>query len=193
MTSRHVSTRIIVPALLVLIAVSAAAQARKPSPGQEGGLQPTQPVVPAEFLPDLVVASAKATATCTAKGSVTAKIEATVKNQSPKGPADLTKVPWQIVVEVTKWWSTSGEGPLDPTKGSVKTVKPQQGGPKVLKPGESWTTVLEIANMPPFKTGLQNPGTYGFTVRADPLKGIGESNEANNDLIVYAKDPCFKS
>jgi hypothetical protein len=169
-----------------LCAAPAGAQLGKP-PG--GGFQGTQPVVPKEFIPDLVISSVKATATCTDHGTVTAKIVATVKNQSPKGTADLSKVPWNIVVEVTSWTSTTGSGNLEK---EAKTVKPQAGGPKTLKPGESWNATLEIAGIPKFKTSIKKQGQYSFLVRADPMSVVGESDEKNNDKPAYVMDPCFK-
>ena len=155
-----------------------------------GSQTQVEPAIPPEWKPDLVVASAKATAVCTAQGTVTAKIVAVVKNQSPKGTAYLSNIPMQIVVEVTKWWSTSGPGFLE--KSSKPTIKPQLGGPKTLKPGQSWTATLSIAGIPKFKKGGTKPRQYGFVVRVDPVKGVPEANEANNELLTYAFDPCFK-
>lgn len=75
-----------------------------------GSQTQVEPSIPPEWKPDLVVASAKATAVCTPQGTVTAKIVAVVKNQSPKGTAYPSNIPMQIVVEVTKWWSTKRAG-----------------------------------------------------------------------------------
>jgi CARDB protein len=177
---------------LGLVPVSAAsAQDRKPKPGQQGPVKATQPLVPAEWVPDLVITSAKATTVCTAKGTVTATIVATVKNQSPKGTVDVSKVPMQIIVEVAKWSSTGVTSAVLET--GPPTIKPQAGGPATLKPGETWTATLDIAGMPKFTKSGNKPGQYGFLVKADPLNAVAESDEKNNDLNVFAFDPCFKS
>jgi CARDB len=187
MVRRHASVSAILMGLCLLGASPVLAQ----STVQQVPQRQVEPIIPPEWKPDLVVTSAKVTTVCTAQGTATAKIVATIKNQSPKGTADLSKAVWQIIVEVTSWWSTgvTGVGLENPGK---QTVKPQIGGPKTLKPGQSWTGTLTIVGIPKFEKGGTKPGQYGFEVRADPQKAVAESNEANNELLTYAFDPCFK-
>lgn len=173
-----------------------AAESRKPSPGQEGPLVDTKKPIPIspEWLPDLVVSSATATAKCL-PDSVTAKIVATVKNQSPKGTAYLSKITWHIILEAD-WWFTGGNGFLEKNP-SVKPVKPQLGGPKTLKPGESWTGTLTISgipkvNIPKAKKGGYLTSQYGFKVTADPTNGVAEADEKNNVKLTYSPNPCLK-
>lgn len=181
MSPRSVSVHVIL-GLSLLCMPPVTAQLRKQGPGQEGPLKaPTQPIGPPELLPDLVVASAVVTMKCQADGTRSATIVATVKNQSAKGTADLSKVPWQIIVEADWGW---GSGGLKPP-----TVKPQAGGPKTLKSGESWKATLTIAGIKP--PTQQTPGSgpavesYNIQVIADPLKGVVESNENNNDKVEH--------
>jgi hypothetical protein len=182
--------RAIVVGMGLACAWPAGGQTRKP--GQQGPVKAVQPTVPKEWLPDLVVTSAEASAMCTPQGTVTATVIATVKNQSPKGTADLSKVPFQIVLEVSKWWSTTSGTGADLEQPPGSTVKPQAGGPQSLKPGESWTGKLSIAGIPRFKKGPTKPGQYGFNVKADPSNAVAEGDEANNEKVTFAFDPCFK-
>lgn len=123
------------------------------------------------------------------KSTVTANINATVKNLGPKATVDLTKVTWQIVLAAT-WWSTSGPGSLE--NPNATTVTPQVGGPKTLAPGQTWTGKLTITGIPRFKKSIAKQGEYGFAVTADPGNHIAESNEKNNKKLIYAHDPCWK-
>jgi hypothetical protein len=165
-----------------------AAQTRKPA--TNAPVKAVQPTVPPEWLPDLVIFSAEATAVCTAQGTVTTTVVAKVKNQGQKGTADLSKTPFHIIVEVSNWASTSG--PINLEQAPGPTVKPQGGGPAVLKPGESWGGTLVIAGMPKFKKNATHT-QYGFVVRADPLKAVAEADEGNNEKMAYVLDPCAKS
>jgi hypothetical protein len=150
-----------------------------------------QPSVPPEWLPDLKIFSASATATCMPNGTVTATVVAKVKNYGLKGIADLSKSPLHTVVEISKWWATSGDGNLAKPPGPM--VKPQAGGPAMLKPNESWAGTLTMAGLPPFKKNPTNAGQYGFVVRADPSNAVAESDEANNETLAFVLDPCAKS
>ncbi len=171
--------------VLALVAVPvAAAQTTGSAPGQRG---PVGPMRAKPALPDLTIPSAKVSAKC-ANGTVTATIDATVKNGELNGTADLSKIPFGIVMGVT-WFSTSGGGNLDPAP-PLKPVNPQLGGPKTLKPGESWSGTMTVTGMPRFKA-LQKAGTYGFSIEADPTKAVTEADEKNNTKLVYATDPCF--
>lgn len=172
------------------LACEAPAYGQSAQPPQGGNVTTTPNIIiPPDLLPDLVVSSASVKATCVNKKTVTAEIVATVKNQSPKGTADLTKVAWQIILGA-EWWSTSGPINLEPA--ASQTVKPLVGGPKMLAPGATWTGKLAIAGIPRFKKSIAKQGEYGFQVVADPGKNVGESNEKNNEKLIYAADPCFK-
>lgn len=166
----------------------AASQARKPAP--QGPVKAVQPSVPTDWLPDLVIVSAEATATCAPNGTVNATVVATVKNEGTKGTADLSKLPFHTVLEVSSWWPTSGNDNLE--KLPAPMVKPQAGGPPTLKPGQSWQGKLSIAGMPKFKKKPTNAPQYGFVVRADPSKAVAEANEANNEKFAFVLDPCAK-
>ena len=171
--------------VLALIAVPvAAAQTTGSAPGQRG---PVAPMRAKPALPDLTIASAKVSAKCV-NGTVTATIDATVKNGEFNGIADLSKIPFGIVMGAT-WWSTSGPGNLDPAPPS-KPVNPQLGGPKTLKSGESWSGTMTITGIPRFKA-LKKAGEYGFSIEADPTKAVTETDEKNNAKLTYAADPCF--
>jgi len=168
------------------------AQLRKGSPGQEGGVQAIQPIIPP--MPDLVVASVKATVACAANGTVTATIIATAKNQSAKTTADLTKIPGKVLVEI-EWWSPIGwVKPSPPPPASLKLV-----GPNALKPGESWTVTAKISNIPTYDKkalakgyGPNAPMQHGFRATVDPLSSVNEANEGNNSQAVFQDDPCLK-
>lgn len=174
----------LIAVLLATSTLSAAGQATPP--GQRGPAKPS-PGGPKILLPDLTITSAKVTLTCGNK-IVTANIEATVKNGDTNGVADLSKIPFAIVMDAT-WGSTSGLNGLEDS--STKPVNPQLGGPKTMKPGESWTGKMTITGIPRFKPGTAKAGQYVFPVNADPVKGVAETDEKNNTKLAYAYDPCF--
>ena len=176
--------------LIALTAGADTAGAKSAQPPQGGGSVGTTPgvVLPSAAYPDLIVQTVSATAQCVGGKSVTATIKATVKNQSKTGTADLNNVPWQIILGAT-WWSITGNPRLTP-KGH--TVDPQAGGPKVLAPGQGWSTTLTILGIPTYQKTDNKPWQYGFAVRADPGKKVPETNEANNEVFAYAMDPCPK-
>lgn len=137
-------------------------------------------------LPDLVISYAKVTMKCNTDGTRTATIFAIVKNQSMKATADLSKNPWHIVLEADWWW----------TKGDTThkgTVKPQAGGPKALKLGGIWPATLTITGIKPpdpkklAKYAKGDKGSYGFQVLADPGNIVAESNEQNNEKLLFVK------
>lgn len=183
-------------AIAIAAPVFAAAAERQtegtPTLRQAPPQKPPVPLAPPpEFLPDLVVSAASVTMQCL-PGGLTATIVATVKNQSPKGTADLSKIPWQIILEAD-WGFTGGEGFLE--KSSVMTVKPQVGGPKTLKPGDSWTGTLTITGIPKVnvaeaKKAGKTASEYVFKVTADPGNGVAETDEKNNVKLIYHKNPC---
>src|SRR5262245_4258270 len=167
------------------LVVAAPAYSQTGSAGQRG---PSTPGPPRIALPDLTITSVKATTAC-ANGTVTATIVATVKNGAQNGLADLSKIPFAIVMDAS-WGSTVGSGSLDQTP-PLNPVKPQLGGPKMLKPGETWTGTMTITGIPRFKAGAPKTARYSFVVNADPLKGVAETDEKNNGSTpVYASDPC---
>ena len=186
MLRRRISGHAVLIALLVAISTSSEGGQATP-PGQRGPVKPVPggPRIP--VLPDLTITSATVTTACVGK-NVTANIEATVKNGDKSGLADLSKIPFSIVMDAT-FASIFGSSSLE--ESSVKPVNPQAGGPKSLKPGETWTTKMTITGMPRFKPGLTKPGQYVFSVNADPVKGVTESDEKNNQKLAYAYDPCF--
>jgi hypothetical protein len=191
MTRRQVLVCAILLGLSVLCVPPVSAKVGKPSPSQEGPVMPTQPVIPTEWLPDLVVTSVTVAATCEASGTVKATINAIVKNQSPKGIADLSKIPWQIIL-AADWWPTGG--PATVGQSAVKPVLPQAGGPMSLKPGQWVARTLTITGIPKHKPGAAGGGThqFGFKVTADPTKGVAEADEKNNEKSAFAPDPCTK-
>jgi len=145
--------------------------------------------------PDLVISSAVVTPICGGGGTWTANITATVKNQSQVATADLSQIPWHQIM-AADWWFTAGPGFLNST--SVKTVKPQIGGPKELKPGATWTGKLVIggiplANIDEAKKAGHPTSQFGFSVKADPMNGVAEGFENNNEKRVYLPmTTCFK-
>lgn len=186
MLRRRISGHAVLIALLVAISTPSEGGQAAP-PGQRGPVKPAPGGPRLSGLPDLTITSANVTVTCVNK-TVTANIEATVKNGGINGVADLSKIPFAIVMDAS-WGSISGSGALE--ESSTKPVNPQLGGPKTLKPGESWTGKMTITRMPRFKSGLPKPGVYSFAVNADPVKGVAEADEKNNTKLAYADDPCF--
>ena len=186
MLRRRLSGHAVLIALLFATSTPSAAGQAAP-PGQRGPAKPAPggPKIPR--LPDLTISSAKVTVTCGNK-TVTANIEATVKNGDTSGLADLSKIPFAIVMDAS-WGSISGLSSLEET--STKPVNPQLGGPKTMKPGESWSGKMTISSMPRFKPGTAKAGVYVFSVHADPVKGVAETDETNNTKLAYADDPCF--
>ena len=174
--------------VLPLLGLPAAAQTSGSAPGQRGPGAPMRgkPVLP-PLLPDLTIPSAKVSAKCV-NGTVTAVVDATVKNGDTNGMADLSKIPFGIVMGAT-WFSTTGSGSLV-TETSTKPVNPQLGGPKTLNPGQTWNGTMTITGIPRFSP-LKKAGQYGFEVTADPAKAVAETDEKNNTKLVYASDPCF--
>lgn len=136
-------------------------------------------------LPDLVVLSATVTPKCHDDGTWLAEITATVRNQSQYGTADLSKMGFSIILDAS-WGFTAGSNFMPPNT----SVHPSVGGPKMLAPGQSWTgkLVLDgIYNVKPDVVKLNgHPGAeFSFKVTADPGNGVVESNEKNNDKLLY--------
>ena len=152
----------------------------------------TPPGGPIIGLPELVVTSVTASATCTSKGTVTVNIEATVKNQGA-AIANLKTIAWQIILSAQWWAAQSGNQFLEKNP-PPQTVEPFVGKPETLAPGESWKGHMTIVGITKYitKKGNTVPGTYVIQARADPYKGVPESNEKNNDTRTTVADPCFK-
>ena len=180
---------ILVLALVAGLAMAMGWQATEAAESQKPGIREPVQAVPVEktrllgpALPDLVITSASVTPKCGGMGGTwTANIVATVKNNGQVA-ADLSKITWQIVLEAD-WGFTAGNP-------SAKTVKPQVGGPKELKPGESWTGTLTIngipkANVSKAKKGGHPTAQFSFAVKADPSNGVAEANEKNNEKLIY--------
>jgi hypothetical protein len=132
-------------------------------------------------LPDLIISSATVTMTCEPDGSRTAKFVATVKNQSSVGTVNLSAIPWQQII-AADWWPPQYKIKDQP----LGTVKPMQGGPMMLKPGEEFTTPLTMTGLPSLE--LTEPGNteyYGFELTADPLGGVFEADEDNSQKLLY--------
>ncbi|MBA4097653.1 MAG: hypothetical protein C0484_12915 [Rhodospirillum sp.] len=151
----------------------------------------TPPGGPIIALPELVVTSVTASATCTSKGTVTVNIEATVKNQGV-AIANLKTIAWQIILSA-QWWAQSNNQWLEKNP-PPQTVEPFIGKPETLAPGESWKGHMTIVGITKYVTKKGNtvPGNYVIQARADPYKGVPESNEKNNDTRTTVADPCFK-
>jgi hypothetical protein len=164
----------------------------QPAFAQSSTMPPGGPLIPAA-LSDLVISAIKGSAVCTPQGTITATIQATVKNQG-QSAADLTKIAWQIIM-AGDWWAVSDDNKKYlVTYPPAQTVKPYAGGPMKLAPNQTWSGKLTIAGITRFKTikGITQPGTYVLQATADPNKRIPETNEKNNDARVSVKDPCFK-
>jgi hypothetical protein len=181
--------RVLFAAMLLALGFASA----QPALAQSSTTPPGGPLTPPDALPDLVVTSMKASAVCTPQGTITANIEATVKNQG-KTTADLSKVAWQIIL-AADWWAVSDNNAKYLEKyPPPQTVKPYVGNPMKLAYNQSWTGHMTIVGITKYKTikGFTQPGLYVLQATADPNKAIAESNEKNNDKRINIKDPCFK-
>ena len=184
---------------LSLVCASVSAQVQRPSEKQ-APVRPSNkqiPVRPSRFfngpppniLPDLVITFGTVTVKCETNGSQKAEFVATVINQSMTGTADLSAIPWQIIL-AADWWPVDGWGSLS-TSGTW--VKPLMGGPMTLKPGEQFTTSLTITGLPHVNP-VDNIERYGFELSADPLDGVKEPDEKNNSMLLfeYLDENCVK-
>ena len=183
------SFRPLFAALLLALGFASA----QPAFAQSSTTPPSGPIMAVDALPDLVISSMKGSAVCTPQGTITATIEATVKNQG-KSTADLSKVTWQIIL-AADWWAVSDNNAKYLEKyPPPQTVRPYVGGPMKLAYNQTWTGKMTIAGITKFKSikGITEAGPYVLSATADPNKHIAESNEKNNDRRVTVKDPCFK-
>lgn len=168
--------------MLIVSGATAGAQ-NIPAPPGPVTATPTPPAVPKYALPDLVVTFMSVEASCTAQGTVMAKMQATIKNQGTIGGANFSANLFYVSLQGS-WFVGGGQIPY-----MQKPVSPQQGGPKILKAGESWSTSFGF-NMPKHLT--TSAGNYfGFRADADPLKLVAESDETNNGVYKYVFDPCY--
>lgn len=161
--------------------------AQQPSSNQapERPSRPTVPPsryfrTPPDLAPDLIIASGTVAMNCEPDGSRRADFNVTVKNQSSTATADMSGITWQIIV-AADWWPVKGWGQV--VSSSVGWVKPLEGGPMALKPGEQFTTPLTITGLPQLTP--ENYQEYGFELTADPMNGVLESNEDNNQMLLY--------
>jgi hypothetical protein len=151
--------RAVVSALAIVAAFPAGSGAQvRPVP------TPT-PVV----LPDLVIDGniVGVKATCGSNGTVAVTAKVTVKNASPTA-VDLSKIPWNIVVE------------LDTLESGKGAVKAQQGGPKMLAGGQTYVATMTVTNIKPYMSGTPPAPWVYLKATADPLKAVQEANENNN-------------
>jgi|RhiMetdeSRZDD1v2_1073273.scaffolds.fasta_scaffold233760_4 hypothetical protein len=165
----------------------------QPALAQSSTLPPGGPITPPAAFPDLVVTSVKGSMVCTPQGTITATIEATLKNQG-QVPADLSTIPFLIVLS-GDWWAVSDNNAKYLEKyPPPKTDKAYANGPTKLAANQSITRTMTIAGITKYKSikGFTQPGLYVLQASADPNKMVVESNEKNNDTRVSVKDPCFK-
>jgi len=186
MLPRHALVSAILMGLSLLCASPASAQTTLQQVPQTQG----QGIIPPEWKPDLRITSMTITTSCVAQQTVTANIAVTIKNESQKATANLAAATWNIIAEANWWPQTSQTILENPQK---KTVMPQVGGPKALKPGQTWSTTLTIVGIPKYKK-LNNtaPLVYYFEVKVDPSNAVAEANEGNNKWMKTAPDACFK-
>jgi hypothetical protein len=180
-------------AFLRLLSLALCLAGAQPAFAQSSTTPPSGPIMAVDALPDLVISSMKGSAVCTPQGTITATIEATVKNQG-KSTADLSKVTWQIIL-AGYWAATSDNNAKYLEKyPPPQTVTPYVGGPMKLAYNQTWTGTMTIAGITKYKSikGITGGGPYVLSATADPNKHIAESNEKNNDKRVTVKDPCFK-
>ena len=143
-------------------------------------------IIPAA-LPDLAVIAAQMNLACAAdKKSLTATFAVTIQNKGPSVNADLSKITWHIIVDAIA--EPTQDVFAEPSQ--LKPIRPSQGGPKILKPGETFKTNLTIHNVPHLKKSAPASARYALVVRADPTQGVTESNEDNNIARQFFKDPC---
>jgi hypothetical protein len=145
------------------------------------------PVARLAALPDLAVTLTKVSVTCVQGSYLKAVIFATFRNASSTGTADLSKVPWQVIIKAD-WNATKGPGHLiEPDK---KTIMPTANGPVLWKPGQNVIKTLTIHGIPKYQASAPKEWQYGFAVHVDPQNAIAEADEGNNAGIAYALDPC---
>jgi hypothetical protein len=179
MASRHAAALAIAAALVLTGA---------PALAQSGSTTPPGGPITLAALPDLTVTKATVQISCVGGKSVTAVVTATVRNLGVAGAADFSKIPQQVGV-AARWDATSGNNNLESL---LQTANPQLSIAPPIKPGETRSFSLVIAGIPKHKATATAAPEYSFAVIADPKKAIGESNEGNNELIVFAMDPCPK-
>ena len=142
-------------------------------------------VLPPDALPDMAITFMQTTPICMPNGTTTANIKVTVTNIG-KAKADLSKIPWSIIVSAD-WWAVTYELLA---KAPPPLVWPQAGGPASFAPGQSWTTTLTIAGIPAMKKNVKIPGAHGVAVHLDPGNKLAESNEMNNHRHDLFYDVC---
>ena len=170
-------------AALLSAASIVGAETAQPAPAR--AVSQLAPAARVGHLPDLAVTAAKVSVTCVGGNYVKAVISATFRNLSARS-ADLSRVPWQIVVKA-EWSPSMGSGYLmDPGK---ETVMPTANGPVLWRPGQKLARTLTIHGIPRYQETAPLPRQYGFAVRVDPKNLIAESDESNNTEVATALDP----
>ena len=161
--------------------------AGEPALAQNAPITNVPNVVLPGALPDMAITNMQTTTTCTPKGTTTANIKVTLTNIG-KSKADLSKIPWSIIVSA-EWWPVTYE--LLAKTPPPTLVWPQAGGPAAFTPGQSWTTTLTIVGIPAMKKNVKIPGQHGVIVNVDPGNKLSESDEMNNHRQELFFDPCF--
>lgn len=183
MSRRDLCRRLLCAGTVGMLIVSGTTAGAQNIPAPPGPVVAVPPTVPKYAMPDLVVTFMSVEASCTPQGTVLAKMQATIKNQGTIGIANFSANLFYVSLQGS-WFVGGGQIPY-----MEKPVSPQQGGPKILKPGESWSTSFGF-HIPKHLTA--SAGNYfGFRADADPLKLVAESDEANNGVYKYMFDPCY--
>jgi hypothetical protein len=189
MTRRQMAAGFALAAAVLLGAASiVGAETAQPVPARAVTQRAPRPPEAARIgqLPDLAVTAAKVSLTCVRGNSVKAVISATFENLSTRS-ADLSNVPWQVIVKA-EWSPRMGSRHLvDPDK---ETIMPTASAPVLWRPGQNLARTLTIHGIPKYKKTAPQPRQYGFAVRVDPKNLIAESDESNNAGIATALDPC---
>jgi CARDB len=183
---------------LSFVCTAMAAEDQQPSEKRapEQASQKVAPVRPSRFwrgappdlLPDLIITTATVTMKCKPGGFKEATMVATVKNAGSTATADLSAIPWQLII-AADWYPNWSAG--NPPTSPPTWVKPLAGGPMSLKPGEEWTATMVMPGLPKLNTQSDNLEIYDFTLDADPLEQVAESNETNNNFWArVALDNC---
>ena len=147
-------------------------------------------LIPPAYLPDLAFTATKMWLSCAAdKKSLTANFTFTLQNKGLKGNANLSQIPFQTVVDALVG-TTVGDGNLEPT--NTAPIMPSMGGPVVMKPADTIASTFKIVGIPHHKKTAPAYAQYALVLRADPKQGVGESDEKNNLVRQYFKDPCPK-
>lgn len=184
MSRRDLFRRLMCAGSVGMLFLSGTTVGAQNTPAPPGPVMAVQPAVPKYALPDLVITFMSVEASCTPQGTVTAKMHATVKNQGTIGIANFSANLFYVSLKGS-WFLGGGQIPY-----MDKPVSPQAGGPKTLKPGETWSTTFSFTGIPKHLTATAG-NYFGFRVDADPAQIVAESDETNNGVYKYVFDPCY--